>query len=554
MQSELHSSGKAIVSVAVEIANEKYLRKLNQNQPLSEIVQEICSEFNVLKDSGMYALQLMEQDAGDNKYVTEENRGEIKNGSILRLVLSPSEMVKQIIARLRSEEPDVDGKLWALSKLSTLSGDPVFAKAFIASDGYKIIMEIILDNSESYASIAYCLCSFVWLMRHQLVPPIKDEFVRQLIDFVCSEQHLPMELIKCSLVILEKAARQKVHTAIIEIGIPDLIQHLWNRDSPIIQEKALALINALAQGPLSTKMLGSMVSSQARDTIQNNILCYDVSLSMAHELYVYQTLILGLLEASLTSTIDPSGIDSKYITELNNILANANEDMQNMEGSIASLDKDSHHVTYMDKELQDVMTNRPFVNEDFVCSTPQPMKAIKKASYNRSKSTPALSSDTSILHKRCSLMINFSSNSSLLICQLTLDCMLHFARRYGRTFLRVFLEEEALSRAFPSTCERLVRLLCELLDVGKPPKRDGILYQPMVFTAPNYHLFLEEMFCHAALLMGRTRREMRARTSSDQDKVMLCVSMCLAHTSNHQPQQEPSCSMYVVKNYRFVDL
>lgn len=526
MQSEFHSSVKDIVSVAVEIANEKHLRKLKQSDSLSKIVQAMCTEFNVSKDSGMYALQLMEQDAGNNKYVTEQNRGEIKNGSILRLVLSPSEIVKQIIVRLGPTTSDIDGELWALSKLSTLSADPVFAKAFLAKDGDKLIMKMILDVSESYTNIMYCLRSFIWLMRHRLVPPIEDGFVKRLIDFVSGEQHLPEKLIECCLVILEKAVRKKECTMMAGIGIPDLIQHLWNRDSPSIQVKALALINALAQGPDSTKILGSMVSKQTRDTIQNDILCSCVSPSMAHELYVYQTLILGLLEDSITSTIDPLGTDTKYITELNNIIASTNEDTQNMNGSIVSLNEERDAVTRMDKDLLDVKYKKPFVNEDFVCSTPQLVKASKKASYTRSKSTPVPSSDTSKLHKRHSLMIDFSSNPSVLICRLTLDCMLYFARRYHRKFMRVVLEEEALSRSFPSTCERLVRLLCELLGVGKPPKRDGMLYQPMVFTTANDCPFMEELFCHAALLMGTTRREMRARTPSDQEKVMLC-SVCV---------------------------
>lgn len=525
MQSEFHSSVKDIVSVAVEIANEKHLRKLNQNEQLSEIVQAMCTEFTVSKDPGIYALQLMEQDGG-NKYVTEENRGEIKNGSILRLVLSPSEIVKQIIVRLGPKASDTDGKLWALSKLSTLSADPVFAKAFLARDGYKLITKMVLDVTESCANIMYCLRSFTWLMHHRLVPPIQDGFVKRLIDFVSSEKHLPVDLIECCLEILEKAVRQKEGAMMAGIGIPDLIQHLWNMDSPSIQVKTLAFINSLAQGPDSTKILGSMISKQMRDTIQNNILCSHVSPTMAHELYVYQTLILGLLQDSLTSTIDPLGTDAKYITELNSILASTNADMQNMKGSIVSLNKERDTMTLMDKDLPDVLS-KPFVNEDFVCSTPQLVKPSKKASYTRSKSTAAPSS--SELHKRQSLTINFTSDHSVLICRLTLNCMLYFARRYCRTFMRMVLEEQALSRSFPFTCEHLIQSLCELLGVGKPLKHDG-MYQPMVFTAPDDSSFMEELFCHAVLLLGTTRREMRARTPSDQEKVMLC-SVCAKYIS-----------------------
>jgi engulfment/cell motility protein 1 len=528
MQSEFNLSNRDIVSVAVEIASEKHLRKLNQNEPLSEIIHSVCTEFNVSKHSGMYALQLMDEgDAGGNKYLTEENRGEIKNGSILRLVLSPSEMVRQIIVRLRPEAPDeeVEGKEWALQKVSKLSADPVFAKAFHANGGYSMIMEIILNSSELNNNVTCCLKSFIWLMHHHLVSPTSNQFIRRLIDFVSSEQHLPVELVKCCLVILTKAVQQKECAMMTGIGIPDLIEHLCNRENPVIQEKALALINALAQGPHSITVLGSVVSKQIRDTIQKNILCNDVTPSMAHELYVYQTLILGLLVDNLTHTVDPSGSDSKYITELNEILASANDDMQNMKGSIASLIEDSNPVTVVDKDVPAIMISKPFVSEDFVCSTPRLMKAVKNIPYTRSKSIPTPSSDTKEFPIRHSV-IDFSSDSSVRICRLTLYCMLHFARRYRRTFVRVLLEEEALSRPFPWTCECLVRLICELLGVGILPKHGGILYQPMVFSASDGCSFIEELFCHVALQLGRTRRQMRARTPSDQEKVILCFSMC----------------------------
>ncbi|XP_069704505.1 engulfment and cell motility protein 1-like [Periplaneta americana] len=521
MQSEFQTGNKDIVSVAVEIANEKHLRKLNQNEPLSEIVQAMCTEFSLSKDSGMYALQLMEQDAGDNKYVTEENRGDIKNGSILRLVLSPSEIVRQIITRLDPDVSDVEGKQWALFKLSTLSADPVFAKVFLASNGYKLMLDIILDNSETPTHITFCLQSLIWFLYHSLSPLLEDMLIKRLVEFVNSERHYPMELIECCLVILEKAVRHKGHSSTAGIGIPDLIQHLWNRESPVVQEKALALINALARGLDSTKILGSMVSKQTRETIHKNILCSEVSKSMAHELYVFQTLILGLLKDRATSKIDPSRADLKYITEINNILAVADQDMRSMKGSIASLEEETRGVMLVDRDLPNFMTTKPFLNEDFVCSTPQPIKAMKKAAYARSKSTPLPDSDTSAIPKRHSLMIDFTStsNSCIMVCRLTLDCILYFARRYRKTFVRVVLEEEALSRSFPCMCERLTQILCELLGVGKPPTDDGVLYQPMIFTAPNDHPFLEEVFCRAALLMGRTRREMRARTFDDQEKV-----------------------------------
>ncbi|PSN39891.1 hypothetical protein C0J52_07938 [Blattella germanica] len=540
MQSEFYISEKDIVSIGVEIANEKHLRKLNQNEPLSEIVHSLCKEFHLSKDSRMYALQFTEYDGGgENKYVTEENRGEIKNASILRLVLSPAECVKQIVTRLTPDASETEARQWALIKLSTLSADPVFAKAFLESNGFKTIKEIILDEKEIPAHTTYCLRSMIWLMRHNLIPPLEEQITIRLVVLINSEQHLPMELIECCLEILEKSIRHKGNST-VGVGIPDLIQHLWNRESPVVQEKALALINALAQQDAdSKKILALMVSKQIRDTIQNNILCYDISPGMAHELYVYQTLILGLLNKDLKTKIDLSGEDAKSIAEINNILATAEQQMRSMKGSLASLAEEGQQVGFLDKESSvRNFSKKPFFKEEFVCSTPQPLKSLKKASYIRSRSTPPPESHNSKESLRYSLTIDFSEESSspsVLISKLTLNCMLHFARRYRRTFVRVVQEEETLSRPFPSTCENIVKLLCELLGIGKPPTREGKLYQPMVFTASVENPFVEELFCRAALLMGRTRREMRARTLGDQEKVMRVVRRQLREALELKP-------------------
>ena len=522
MQSEFFVPGKDILSVAVEIGNEKCLRKLNQNEPLTEIVQALCTEFHLSKDSGMYALQFMEDDAGgENKYVTEENRNEIKNGSILRLVLSPSECVKLIVKRIHPSVSDAEGKSWALAKLSTLSADPVFAKAFIDSSGYKKIIEMILDASESAGYITYCLRSMTRFVQHHLIHSLEDKVVKRLVELVNSDQHFPMELIECCLVLLKKTVKQNEHV-ILGIGIPDIIQHLWNRESPVVQEKTLALINALAQGKDSTKILGMMVSRQIRDTIQQNIVNFEVTPAMAHELYIYQSLILGLEEKNFKTKIEPSGEDATAIEEISSILTSADEDMQNMGGSILSLTDEAPNIVLLEKDMSAAVTKKKtFFKDEFVYSSPQSTNISRKANYVRSKSTPLLSEQQAKKQVRRSLMIDFSEGTSMStpICKLTLNCILHFAKRYRRTFVRVVMEEEALSLKFPSTCEDLVKLLCEILGIGRIPSCDGKIYQPMVFTATSESPFIEELFCRASLLLGRTRREMKARTPNDLRKV-----------------------------------
>nr|CAD7597701.1 unnamed protein product [Timema genevievae] len=88
-------SSKEIVSVAVEVSSRKELKKFPTNQPLHDIVKQLCEEFQLPYETDKYSLQLTEAERNSqrNKYLTEDNRDQIKDGCILKLVFSPSEMV-----------------------------------------------------------------------------------------------------------------------------------------------------------------------------------------------------------------------------------------------------------------------------------------------------------------------------------------------------------------------------------------------------------------------------------------------------------------------------
>lgn len=66
----------------------------------------------------------------------------------------------------------------------------------------------------------------------------------------------------------------------------------------------------------------------------------------------------------------------------------------------------------------------------------------------------------------------------------------------------------------------MVRLLADelcLFERERGRGREEALYQPLVFAQdiPFFH----ELFCRGINLLAKTRREMRAKTARDQDKV-----------------------------------
>lgn len=82
-----------------------------------------------------------------------------------------------------------------------------------------------------------------------------------------------------------------------------------------------------------------------------------------------------------------------------------------------------------------------------------------------------------------------------------------------------------------ATGERLVRLLGTELALCRPEDGDGgergvssvvTPYQPLVFARDAEDVpFFHELFCRGVNLLAKTRREMRAKTQRDQDKVSL---------------------------------
>lgn len=171
-----------IVKIAVEMTDlVPQLIEFNQKQPLASIIQDLCTGWN-LTDPDQYALQFNEQN--NNNYITEKNRNEIKNGSVLRLQLSPSKTAQDILHRLNTGNPE--DKLIAMIKLSQLSSDITFALDYINKQGLALIIRQIESGKCKGAYLAHTLQSFVELMEHGIVSwDILDHgFISRVVGYV----------------------------------------------------------------------------------------------------------------------------------------------------------------------------------------------------------------------------------------------------------------------------------------------------------------------------------------------------------------------------------
>ncbi|GLV39999.1 Ced-12 [Carabus blaptoides fortunei] len=483
-----------IVKIAVEMIDQvPQLIEFNQKQPLAGIIQELCNGWN-LTDPEQYALQFSENN--NKNYITEKNRNDIKNGSVLRLEYSPSKTAQDILHKLNTGSSEE--KLHALQNLSDLSSDITFALEFINKQGLSLIIGQIEGGKCKGNPLAFTLISFVELMDHGIVSwdILEIPFINKIASFV-NNQSVAQDpkVIQASLSILENIvlnSTDKYPQVEKEVTFPNLVMHLQNIDHAVIQQNTIALINALfLKADLAKRkaISGTLSSKQVRNVILNNIIqtkSGQVGTEMAHQLYVLQTLSFGLLEQRMLLKMDPQDQDAHdKIKELRRI----------------AFDSDGNG------SLGDVTARKQL--GVFA-------KDYKKLGF-KNDINPAL---------------DFTETPPGM---LALDCMVHFARNHMENYTKVVLENSCRADEhecpFGRTSVELVKLLCEVLRIGESPTEQGQMYHPMFFT--HDHPF-EEFFCICIVLLNKTWKEMRA-TTEDFVKVFSVVREQMTRALSSQP-------------------
>lgn len=487
------SASKDIVKIAVEMINAPdkvaQLIELDQSQPLSSIIQILCN-FWGLPDPDHYALQFSE--SNNQNYITEKNRNEIKDGSVLRLEQSPAKAVQDILGKINSGGENE--KSSAFQRLTELSSDLTFALEFINKKGLSLIINNIESGKFEVDLLKHGLVTFVKLMDHGIISwdILDSPFVSKICSLVNNHTSgQDPKVVQCSLSILENIVLNssgKSPQVEKELTIPNLIMHLQPQDR-VIQQNAIALINAIfTKADINKRktMAITLASKQVRNVIYENLIETltskkdrvvskdGVGAELAHQLYVLQTLTLGLLDSRMHLRVEPHDQEvHDKIRELRQIAfendaINGNSDVT-MRRQLGSITKDSKKLGFK---------NEIDPTKD-LCEIPPGM--------------------------------------------LGLDCMLYFARNYSEDYIKIVLEN--CSRAdehecpFGKTSIELVKLLCDILKIGEPHSEQGQSYHAMFFT--HDHPF-EELFCICIGILNKTWKEMRA-TTEDFVKVFSVV-------------------------------
>uniref|UniRef100_A0A4W6CW96 Engulfment and cell motility 1 n=1 Tax=Lates calcarifer TaxID=8187 RepID=A0A4W6CW96_LATCA len=406
-----------------------------------------------------FALQIAD---ATNFYITEKNRNDIKNGSILRLTTSPCKSTDRYTFCFSE----------FLYDLANASRDITFAQEFINLDGISLLTQMVESGTDFGDLLSFTLTAFVELMDHGIVSwdTFSVAFIKKIASYV-NKSAMDTAVLQRSLAILESMvlnSQDLYHKVAQEITIGQLIPHLQGTDQDI-QTYTIAVINALFLKAPEEKR---QVRLQFAHT---NVIRSPTPINdeMAHQLYVLQVLTFNLLEDRMMTKMDPQDQAQRdIIFELRRIAF----DVECEPNNSGSIEKRKSMYTRDYKKLGFINHVNPAV--DFTQIPPG---------------------------------------------MLALDNMLYFARHHQDAYIRIVLEnssrEDKHECPFGRSSIELTKMLCEILKVGELPSENCHDFHPMFFT---HDRSFEEFFCISIQLLNKTWKEMRA-TSEDFNKVMQVV-------------------------------
>ncbi|KAJ8247366.1 hypothetical protein GJAV_G00245570 [Gymnothorax javanicus] len=477
---------KDIVKIAIQMPGAiPQLIELDQKKPLSAVIKEVCDGWNISVPDN-YALQYTD---GVQTYITESNRLDIKNGSILRLTTAPGRCAEDLYKGVKSSDSGV--RCDSLKQLAGISTDVTFAQEFISRDGHTLLVHIVESANENALIMTHTLKAFMELMDHGIVSweNLSSVFIKKIAGFV-NAKVLDASIQQLSLAILENMVMSSSSLFQLvkqEVTLERLILHLQVTNQQI-QTKAMALLMALLQtaGEADRQELFAFFSKKnLRQYIYKNIILSSGSVGdeMAHYLYVLQSVSLNHLESRMRTPLD------SYNPEQRDVLHTLRQAAFESE-----IDSGLSH------ERRRSLCAREFKKLGFSNNSNPGQDLIR--------TPPGL---------------------------LALDTMSYFSSRYSDAYSRFVLEnssrEDKHECPFARSSIQLTLILCEILRIGEPPSETGSDYHPVFFSQDN---LVYELFCICIQLLNKTWKEMRA-TQEDFDKVMQVVREQITRTLSAKP-------------------
>ncbi|KAG7153485.1 Engulfment and cell motility protein 2-like [Homarus americanus] len=306
-----------VVKLAVEMRTSEnkpipYLGEFSLQQPLAAFVVELCTHWKV-ENPEYYALQYTEPTC---HYVTEKNRGRIKDGTVLHMVYSASRTADDILQKLKKEKQILTIYHLPLHRKTSINKHQIPIKQTNIFQGISLLISCMEMQKNDSILLPNILISFLELMDHGIMPwdDLQPTFIEKVASYINVQGTLDPRTLSTSLAILENIvtnSQNKYATVEKQITMPKLLQHISNNKKVEIQQSVLALINSLIQKSDAQKRRyysTTLFSRQYRTILTNN--GGNVGADMAHQLYVLQQLLLNQYEERMSTSMDASDQDA----------------------------------------------------------------------------------------------------------------------------------------------------------------------------------------------------------------------------------------------------
>ncbi|XP_034494062.1 engulfment and cell motility protein 3 isoform X3 [Ailuropoda melanoleuca] len=534
-----------VVKIAVQMPDAiPQLIQLDQAKPLAAVLKEVCDAWSLVH-AGSYALQFAD---GHRRYITENNRTEIKNGSILCLSTAPvmpfltppssPALFQSLFAfhpplcpqgdsgpQLRSAPPsghlslhtssscsltspslltsptpaqDLEAERLlgglqsgsrerrreTLQHLVSLAPDVTFAQEVISRDGLQRLGTIIEDGDDLGEVLTLALRAFLELMEHGMV----------------SWETLSIPFVR------------KV-VCYVNMNLMDA----W------VQPLALRLLESVT---LSSPALGQLVKSEV--PLDRLLVHLQV---MNQQLQTKAMALLTALLQGASPTERKHMLDYLWQRNLRQFI------YKNIIHSAAPLgDEMAHHLYVLQALTLGLLEPRMRTPLDpYSQEQREQLQALRQAAFESEGESlgSGLSADRRrSLCAREFRKLGFSNSNPAQDLErvppglLALDNMLYFSRHAPSAYSRFVLEnssrEDKHECPFARSSIQLTVLLCELLRVGEPCSETAQDFSPMFFGQDqSFH----ELFCVSIQLLNKTWKEMRA-TQEDFDKTSCGSAAC----------------------------
>ena len=453
-----------------------------QSLPLTEIVQNVCSQWSV-NTPERHALKYADPPpsapaSAKFGYITQENRHKLRDGDILKLALTPSLAAEGLFKRIRSENPEEKSR--AIVELFNLSKDYMFALEFIKLEGIRCLTTAVegsqLANDAEKQQLADILRAFLELMEHCLVSwdTITENFVRKLINItnksLNQSDSFHSAVVSRSLAILECIvinSSRYYKTVSKEISASTTIPFLSNH-SVEVKYNTLAFINAMIfKAPNRETVIQELALNRfSRNLLDSVFSHFQVNMpqEIAHELYAYQCHVMNLVEGRMKRRFVAG--DSR------------------MEDDVRSLPARAFPDEYSGENQDTPISEQHWKQLGFLKGDPQD---------DFSECPPGI---------------------------LALDCMVYFAKSKHDTFTRLLFSYTDSQCPFALACIALTKVLCQIFRIGEQPSEIGYEFIPVLVWSEEP---FKEVFSIGIQLLFKTWREMRASVL-DLEKVMAVVT------------------------------